>query len=477
MKIGYLDCISGISGDMLLGALVDLGVPLHLMDEAVQSLGIPGVSLVSETVSRKGFRATKVNVLAPHEHVHRHLSDILELVENSSVITHDQKIVIDQLFQRIAEAEAKAHGIEIEKVHFHEVGAVDSIADVVAGVVGLEFLNLDQIISSPIPTGTGTMQIAHGRCSIPAPATAELLLGVPIAPSDIPFELTTPTGAAFLSVFVGDYGPLPSFRVEKIGYGAGTRDLEDQPNVLRFLIGEHIGSDRRTSSGDQEEAEGEPGPSKYKSFAEKQLAEFGRVPLPSSVHDFDHQFDLEFEGLEQVPASSGSFTKEHWEIGEEERFSEDAAIEEKAWIVETNLDDIGSELIAYCVEKLWKPGVYDVYTTPITMKKGRPGVVLSVLCRESVVGEVQNVLFSETTTLGVRRYQVFRTILNRMPCSVQTPWGKVEGKIAVLPGAEKRFTPEYESAKRIAAKENVPLQKVYESAIAAYHEAERKSTP
>ena len=237
MKTVYFDCLSGISGDMTLGALVDAGVSLDALNEAVGSLGLPHLHLEASEVRKKGFRATQVSVHYGHEHAHRHLSDIEKLIEGS-ILTEKQRQTAMAIFTRLAEAEAKVHGTTIEKVHFHEVGAADSIADIVGAAVGLDLLGVERIVASPITTGTGTVKIAHGVCSVPAPATAELLCGAPIRESSIPHELTTPTGAAILAALAHSFGPVPSMSVETIGYGAGNLDLDEQPNVLRIIVGQ-----------------------------------------------------------------------------------------------------------------------------------------------------------------------------------------------------------------------------------------------
>jgi hypothetical protein len=237
MRIAYLDCLSGISGDMTLGALVDAGVELAALNDAVGSLGLPDCRLAAREVKRQGFRATQVTVESRPERVHRHLGQILRMID-AGRLTSAQKELARRIFTRLAEAEAKVHGTTVEKVHFHEVGAADSIADVVASAVGWDLLGVDRIVASPIPTGTGKVKIAHGVCSIPAPATAELLRGVPLAESPIRHELTTPTGAAIVTTLADRFGPPPSMTVVEIGYGAGGRDLEEQPNVLRLLVGE-----------------------------------------------------------------------------------------------------------------------------------------------------------------------------------------------------------------------------------------------
>ncbi|MGA2066806.1 MAG: nickel pincer cofactor biosynthesis protein LarC [Thermoguttaceae bacterium] len=237
MQIAYLDCASGISGDMTLGALVDAGVPLEKLNEAVGSLGLPGCRLVAREVTKLGFRAVQVTVQRPHEHVHRHLEQILAMIE-AGQLTARQKDLARQIFTRLGQAEAKVHGTTPERVHFHEVGAADSIADVVGTAVGWDLLGAQRLVASPVPTGWGRIRIAHGEVSVPAPATAELLRGVPLAASTVQAELTTPTGAAILATLADAFGPPPAMTIERIGCGAGERDLAEQPNLLRLLVGQ-----------------------------------------------------------------------------------------------------------------------------------------------------------------------------------------------------------------------------------------------
>ncbi len=236
MKIAYLDCASGISGDMTLGALVDAGVDLEALNAGIQTLGLPNVRLVAQQVKKKGFRATQITVEHEPQHQHRHLHHITAIIDASS-ITPKQKDLAHRIFRRLAEAEAKVHNSTIEKVHFHEVGAVDSIADIVATAIGWDLLGAERLVCSSVPTGGGFIEIAHGRCAVPAPATAELLRGVPLAESNVASELTTPTGAAILGTLVDQYGPLPAMTIDRIGYGAGQRDLAEQANLLRLLVG------------------------------------------------------------------------------------------------------------------------------------------------------------------------------------------------------------------------------------------------
>ncbi|HEV3417523.1 MAG TPA: nickel pincer cofactor biosynthesis protein LarC [Pirellulales bacterium] len=386
MKIAYLDCPSGISGDMTLAALIDAGVDLAEIQAGIDSLGLVDCRIVATEVKRKGFRALHVTVEHPPEHAHRHLHHITAMIDRGR-LTDRQKDLARRIFARLGEAEAKVHGTTIEKVHFHEVGAVDSIADIVGAAIGWDLLGVERIVASPIPTGHGFVMIAHGRCSIPAPATAELLAGVPLAASDVEAELTTPTGAAILRTLVESYGPVPPMRISRIGYGAGSRELTEQPNVLRLMVG---------------------------------------------------------------------------------TTADDAATLEQIWVVETNLDDASGELIGYCTTRLWEAGALDVYTTAIQMKKNRPGVMLSLLCNAADIERIEAVLFRETTTLGVRRWPVSRRKLDRRRHEVTTPWGPIDGVLALMPGHPPGFSPEFETCRRVAEEKSLPLRAVIEAAQRAF---------
>ena len=424
MQIAYFDCQSGISGDMTLGALLDLGVPLALLNEAVQSV-LEGVRIESEQVVRKGFRARQAKVVAPHEHdshdgfhkhCHRHLSDILGMIERGSFSDENKERTSD-IFRLIAEAEAKVHGTDIEKVHFHEVGAVDSIADIVGAVVGLDHLGVVEFRASAVPTGCGTIRIAHGTCSVPAPATAELLRGIPLAASQVPFELTTPTGAAILRYYVKQFGPMPSMTIRSIGIGAGSRDLEEQPNILRILIGET--SDTGTKSL-------------------RAAVEYGN----GHDHHHAHRLDASVDPFPTpLPTPNATST-------------------ETAWILETNLDDVSGEIVGHCIERLWTLSPLDVWCTPVQMKKQRPGITLSVLCRREQVELVEATIFDETTTIGIRRWPVERTVLHRESCQLTTPWGLLDAKRAVLPDGKEKIAPEFESVKRLAAERGISVREI-----------------
>jgi pyridinium-3,5-bisthiocarboxylic acid mononucleotide nickel chelatase len=389
-KIAYLDCACGISGDMTLAALVDAGVSLDALNAAIATLGLPGLRLKSEEVHKQGFRATQIVVEHEPEHEHRNLTQILKLIDAGQLTTR-QKDIAKRIFRRLAEAEALVHGVAIEKIHFHEVGAADSIADIVGSAIAFDMLGVDRIVASPVPTGSGRVKIMHGECSIPAPATAELLRGIPIAASSIEGELTTPTGAAILATIVDSFGPIPGMKIERIGYGAGQRDYPQRPNILRLLAGEEAKAD----------------------------------------------------------------------LGDEA---------EQICLLETNLDDTHGELVGYCIARLWDAGALDVTTTAIGMKKSRPGVMLSVLCQPGDAEKMEDILFSETCTLGVRCTMVARHVLRRQPRQVSTPWGPVEGQVSWLRNGSMRFSPEFESCRITAAAHQVPLRDVYETAQKAFEE-------
>ncbi|MCL2743914.1 MAG: nickel pincer cofactor biosynthesis protein LarC, partial [Planctomycetaceae bacterium] len=422
-------CHSGISGDMTLGALLDLDVPLQLLNDAVKSV-LPSIEIETETVRRKGFRATLAKVIAPHEHVHRHLSDILEMIErghHSGGLSDNAADNASNIFRLIGKAEAFVHGVDIEKIHFHEVGAADSIADITGVAFALDYLKIDKIYASPVPTGCGTVEIAHGICPVPAPATAELLKGIPIAASEIPFELTTPTGAAILKYYAKHFGTMPSMTIHKAGIGAGGRDLTEQANILRIFLGESYSED-------------EP----LKTAAEDELAGHTHHHHHQLEHAHKHPHEHVSDKFPAVPSPTAQTISN-----------------ESVWQLETNIDDLSGELIGHCIEKLWTLAPLDVWTTSVQMKKQRPGVVLSVLCRKEQIENIENVLFAETTTLGIRRNRLERSVLQREQCSVATPWGTLAAKQAVLPDGTVRVAPEFEDAKRLAAAEKISVREVY----------------
>lgn len=391
MRIAYLDCASGISGDMTLGALVDAGAELGSIQAGVDSLGLASCRLVRSEVKKRGFRATQIVVEHEPEHSHRHLHHITAMIDRGALSPRARELAT-RIFRKLAEAEAKVHGSTIEKVHFHEVGAVDSIADIVGAAIGFDLLGIDRIECSPVPTGHGYVEIAHGRCSIPAPATGELLRGVPLAPLDVEGELTTPTGAAIVAALAENFGPLPALTFTAIGYGAGQKDFP-QPNFLRLLIGEQTTAATSTT----------------------------RQPQVESII-----------------------------------------------LLETTLDNCPGDAVGHAVERLFAAGALDVAVTSLQMKKNRPGILVSAQSTPADADVLQAILFAETTTLGVRRQTVTRTVLAREPYEVSTSWGAVAGKIAYLPDGSPRFTPEYEACRQIADDRRIPLADVQAAAQAAF---------
>jgi len=384
MRIAYLDCISGISGDMTLGALIDAGVELAAVQQGIDSLGLPDCRLAVNEVKKAGFRALQLTVEHEPEHKHRHLHHIEAMIDGSA-LNERQRDMARRIFRKLAEAEAKVHGTTIEKVHFHEVGAVDSIADIVGSAIAWDRLGVERIVCSPIPTGSGFVEIAHGRCSIPAPATGELLGGVPLAESAVEGELTTPTGAAIVAALVDEFGPVPAMTIERIGYGAGQKDFA-HPNVLRLLVGQSA----KPTSGDT------------------------------------------------------------------------------IVLLETNLDDASGESIGYCIERLWQAGALDVSTTAIAMKKNRPGVLLAVQCRPVDADKLAEIVFRETTALGLRRSTIQRMTLPRRALTVDTPYGPVAGVAATLQDGSERFSPEHDACARLAGERRVPLEAVQQAARQAF---------
>ncbi len=389
MRVAHFDCFSGISGDMTLAALFDLGVPTEPVFAGIASLGLP-VRIDAETVRKGGFAATQVYIHAPEEHEHRHLPDI-EAILTRGNLTAPQRDLALKIFRRLSEAEAKAHGVDFNEVHFHEVGALDSIADIAGSAIALDLLGVEKFTSSPVAVGSGTVKCAHGVMPVPTPATAELLKGVPLRPCAVKTELTTPTGAAILTSIVTKYVDTPTMAIEQIGHGAGSKDFLEQPNLLRIFLG-------------------------------------NSSPLAPGG-----------EG----PGVSGCET-------------------DRVWILETNLDDVPGEVVGYCFEQLFAAGALDVWTTPIQMKKNRPGVLLSVLAAEANLADLEAILFRETKTFGIRRHVAQRSKLKRETVTVETPWGTVRCKRGWREGTEAILTPEYEDCARIARERNVSLQGVFE---------------
>jgi uncharacterized protein (TIGR00299 family) protein len=434
MKIAYLDCFSGISGDMFLAALVDAGVPVSVLQEAVDTLNL-GVQLKLYRVNRSGIDSAKVDVLTAeghpaeaasahshqHDQVHGHqhdhhshdqansseqaqshphsqlygrsLSDIRQLIM-SSVLARPVRDIALEAFDLLGHAEARIHNVPIESIHFHEVGAVDAIADIVATAAGCYWLQIEHWYCSPLNVGGGHVHCAHGKFPVPAPATLELLRDLPIYSSGLQKELVTPTGAALLRALNVTSANLPAMRMLSTGYGAGSRDLPGQPNVLRLIVGEATGT---------------------------------------SLHQ---------------PSSSRS--------------------KEKIGIIETTIDDATPELLSYVADRLLAAGASDVHRTPIQMKKGRSGTLLTILCSPARAAELQQIVFLESTTLGLRYREEDKFILDRTIIQALTEWGEVRIKLGIAGGKVVNAAAEFEDCKRLAQQHGVPLKQVMQAAMAAY---------
>ena len=380
MKICYLDAFSGISGDMTVGALADAGASTDALTEMLNSLGT-GATFRFEKTSRRGIAATKFHVDGGMSTRHRHLQDILELIGKSS-LSRRAKENAGAVFQQLGKAEAKVHGIPIERVHFHEVGAVDSICDIAGACAAFDLLGVENIHSSPLNVGSGTVQTEHGVLPVPAPATAELLAGKPVYSRGPCMELTTPTGAAVASTLAVDFGALPPMRIAATGYGAGDKDFPEHANVLRVLIGESSGAEESTTVS----------------------------------------------------------------------------------VLEANIDDANPQVLGYTMERLLEAGALDVTLESVLMKKNRAGTLVRVIAKPEHREALANLIFAETTTLGLRIYSAERRVKARHVEEVETPRGKVRIKIS----EDGAFAPEYEDCRKIAHESGVPLKEVLAEATLAY---------
>jgi uncharacterized protein (TIGR00299 family) protein len=386
MRTLYFDCYAGASGDMILGALVDAGVdPLALMQQ-LELLGVGGWKIDFERVDRSGISATYARVQTAHEHAHRHLSDILKIIYDSS-LGQSVKDRAARIFSLLAEAESCVHAQPIEKIHFHEVGALDAIIDVCGAAIGFELLGIEQFVSSPLHVGTGMIEMAHGRFPIPPPAVAELLKGKPIYAGDIEGEFVTPTGAAIITAVCEQFGPVPPMKIEATGYGAGTRNHQNFPNALRIFVG----------------------------------------------------------------ATEGA-----------------TVLDETLLMIETNIDDMTPQVIGYVMDLAFELGALDCYLTHIQMKKNRPGMQFSILCRPADREKFLQMLFTETTTIGARSYEVLRRALARETVRVETQFGPIDVKVAHINNGAVNAMPEFEQCRAAAKKAGVPLREVQEVARVAY---------
>jgi len=394
MRTLYFDCFAGASGDMILGALVAAGADASALQAQLALLDVAGFELTFETVDRSGISATHARVRTADEREHRHLSTILKIIANSR-LSETVKARASRIFERLGEAEARVHNVAVEKIHFHEVGALDAIVDVVGACVGFELLGIERFASSALHVGSGTVEMAHGRFPVPPPAVVELLRDAPVYATDIRGELVTPTGAAIISTVCAEYGALPPMRLAATGYGAGTRQYKDFPNVLRVFVGETDAA---------------------------------------------------------------------------------GATSEKLFMIETNLDDASPQLVGYAMERAFSLGALDCFLVPVQMKKNRPGVVVSILCRAAERETLTMMLFDETPTLGVRSYEVERRALEREFVGVETEFGAVNVKVARRgDGSVSNVAPEFEDCRAAALRAGVPLHVVESAARAAARAATAES--
>lgn len=405
MKVLYYDCFSGISGDMNLGAMIDLGVDPAYLRAELGKLNLGGYEVRAGKDMRRGISGTKVDVvLKDDEKGHgnapgasgnsghsagsgrpsRNLADIMEIV-SSSALDEAVRKRSEKMFTMLAEAEARVHGKKVEEIHFHEVGAVDSIVDIVGAAICIEYLKPDRICCSVVELGTGYVDSEHGRLPVPAPATAELLKGVPVSSGSADMEATTPTGAVILAANVDEFTPMKSFRIEKTAYGIGQREGGAVPNVLRVFLGE---------------------------AGESVIPDTGSDP-----HD--------------------------------------------ALVIECNIDDMNPEFYGYVIDELFSAGADDAFLTPLTMKKLRPATKLSVLCSPDLEEKITGILLTRTTSLGVRKYRVEKSMLERDHATIETKFGKVRIKYALSGGERIKSKPEYEDCAKIAREQKIPIQDVY----------------
>jgi uncharacterized protein (TIGR00299 family) protein len=396
-RVLYFDCFSGIAGDMVLGALVDAGLPFDDLKSALGSLALADGEVSVRRVMRAGVSATKFVV---HEqgstdtHPHRHLSGIFKLIDRSS-LSPSGRDRAKALFQRLAEVEASIHDMPVEKVHLHEVGAVDSIIDIVGAVYALEWFGADRIVSSPLNVGGGTVKSAHGTIPVPAPATVKLLGGAPIYSGDVQKELVTPTGALIVSSYASSFGGVPPMKVERVGYGAGDNDFPSTPNVLRVLIG---------------------------------------------------------ESAESV------------------RLKPDTTDPSRVVVIECEIDDMNPQIFGVVMDRLYAAGAFEVFYVPVQMKKNRPGTLLTVVAPPGLRTALSDIIFAETTTIGLRYSEVERDCLVREHASVETEVGAVRMKLAWREGKLVNAAPEFDDCAKLAAAHNLPVKEVQALATKAWRQ-------
>jgi uncharacterized protein (TIGR00299 family) protein len=385
-RVIYFDCFSGISGDMILGSLFDLGVDVKLIRKELKKINLKGYKLTSHQVKRNGIMGTKVNVVIDpsiqKRNQARSFTDIKKLIVKSS-LSENVKTDSIEIFRRIGTVEAKIHGTSLDKIHFHEIGAIDSIIDIVGGAICMSLLNIDIVFSSALNTGEGLINCEHGTIPIPAPATLKLLEGIPCYSSGTKNELTTPTGAAFIGYYGSKFGSLPKMNIMKSGYGAGSHEIKEIPNLLRVVLGE--------------------------------------VLIPSKIITMK--------------------------------------------VIETNIDDMNPEFYDHIMSQLLIAGAADVFLTAVHMKKNRPGTLLTTVVSNDKFHSIVQIILEETSTFGIRHYDVVRTELKRENKLIKTPFGKVRIKIGTFAGSRLTVSPEYEDCKKLALKKGIPVKRVYEETL------------
>lgn len=395
IKIAYFDCFAGISGDMCLGAVVDAGVDINLIKKELQKIPVKGFRLSHKKVLRSGISATKVDVILKGSMVKGRRSkatkwkDIEKVIQTSRLSEKIKQKGLD-VFKKIFEAEARVHGEPFDNVHLHELGGIDCIVDIFGTIIGLDILGIEKIYASPINLGSGSVKIEHGLLPVPAPATAELLKGYTVFSSGIPFELTTPTGAAIISGLNAEGSAFPRLVTEKIGYGAGNKDIEGVPNALRLFIGKEAGSE----------------------------------------------------------------------------------IIDSVAVIETNIDDMNPQIYDDVIEKLFRAGALDVFIENIIMKKCRPSVKLTVIADKKDIDLLADIIFKETTSIGLRFYDVKRKILNREVRHIKTEYGDVRLKIAQLNGKIANISPEYEDLKALSMKTHIPIKELARRILGEFREGD-----
>lgn len=379
MKIAYLDCFSGISGDMFVGALIDLGLSFEELEQNLQSLPVDGYRLETKKEARNQILGTRFLVISEKkDQPHRNLQSVREIIAQGKFDKSVKKKSIE-IFENIASVEGAVHGLPPEEVHFHEIGAVDSIIDIVGTVLGIRILGIQRLYASPFPLGSGFVKTAHGRIPVPAPATVALLKGVPVFDSGLQHEIVTPTGAALAKGLASSFGHLPSMMIENVGYGAGTHNLPDRPNLLRILVG-------------HQQAEGQT----------------------------------------------------------------DTVV-----ILETNIDDTNPEWLGYLMERLFAAGALDVVFLPVQMKKNRPGIQVQVMGRPEQKDTLMEIMFAESSTLGIRFRYGQRRVLESCVTETDSPWGKISVKKIIKTDGKPFFLPEYEACRKVARENNLPLKDVF----------------